>query len=185
VGELSKTEYCKIVERTAWFVLSELRPFQSYLLDWEDVVAELLLQFLRSYEKMKTLTPEHLKRIVVLRGKNDIPRLVRRYNLRGRALPKRPKADGLRMAQAAPPSIMDTTDEDRRAQREETEFLRSVLSKVAFTTQEDQVLVLFLRGLTLREIGARLGVSESRVCQVMASVKRKARKELEWDSRTR
>lgn len=69
----------------------------------------------------------------------------------------------------------DPADAVERA--EETRLLHKTIASLP--EREQQVLVMYyFQGLTLKQIGARLGVTESRVCKVLAKAMRAARDQL-------
>jgi len=61
--------------------------------------------------------------------------------------------------------------------RELSERFRSAFKDLPSREQQVAVL-LYVEGWTLRDIGARLGVSESRVCQIHTELRRRLRKQL-------
>lgn len=67
---------------------------------------------------------------------------------------------------------------DNAAHQEEMELVEHAIRALA--TRERQVIVLyFSEGLYLKEIGETLGVTESRVCQILACAQRKIRVHVE------
>jgi len=79
-------------------------------------------------------------------------------------------------------SVDEDTDPELTAQRREAkERFRSAFAKLP--ARERQVAVLlYVENRTLREIGARLGVSESRVSQIHTELRRRLREQLASDA---
>lgn len=80
-----------------------------------------------------------------------------------------------------PYDMVDSTSAepaDQAARREELVLVEAAIT--ALPERERQVMVLyFSEGLYLREIGELLGVTESRICQILACAERKVRVKLD------
>ncbi len=72
----------------------------------------------------------------------------------------------------------DADPESAAVRHEATKRLHAALQRL---TERDRkiILLMYVHGLTLREIGAIVGVTESRVCQIHAQVTRKLREQLD------
>jgi RNA polymerase sigma factor for flagellar operon FliA len=77
------------------------------------------------------------------------------------------------------------SDPEQRALQDETrERLRAAFAKLSAREREVAVL-LYVYELKLREVGAILGVSESRVCQIRSGLRRRLRKHLDLETEGR
>jgi RNA polymerase sigma factor FliA len=80
------------------------------------------------------------------------------------------------------PADDDSTDPPREAARTQAkERFRSAFARLAPREREVAVL-LYVKNLTLREIGEVLGVSESRICQIHGELKKTLKRSLAADA---
>ena len=85
---------------------------------------------------------------------------------------------GSAQEQFDPVDIRAAEPADNAAHQEELELVEQAIRELP--TRERQVIVLyFSEGLYLKEIGETLGVTESRVCQILACAQRKIRVQVE------
>ena len=72
----------------------------------------------------------------------------------------------------------DTDPESAAVRHEARERLHAAFQKLQ-TRERKIIVLLYVHGLTLREIGTIVGVTESRVCQIHAQVTKKLREQLD------
>ncbi len=79
------------------------------------------------------------------------------------------------------PSDDESTDPEREATRAEAkELFRRAFARLE-RREREIVVLLYVKNLTLREIGDVLGISESRVCQIHAKLKKTLKRSLAED----